>query len=69
MNEITRIITLQITAIGKAPDEKLEAELKIVTDQAEIRKAEEGLKKELLIDDVKILSIQDFVNEKGGSNG
>ncbi len=69
MNEITRIITLQITAIDKVDDEHLEEELKRVKDQGEIRELEENIKKDLLVDDVKIISIQDFVLEKGGSNG
>lgn len=69
MNELTRIITVQITAIGKVPAEKLEAELKRVNDQGVIRDLEETLKNDLWVDDAKIISIQDFVLEKGGSNG
>ena len=69
MNELTRIITVQITAIGKVPAEKLEAELKRVNDQEVIRDLEETLKIDLGVDDAKIISTQDFVLEKGGSNG
>lgn len=69
MNEVTRIITVQITAIGNVPAEQLEEELKRANDQGFIRDAEEALKKDLGVDDAKIISIQDFVNEKGGSNG
>ena len=69
MNELTRIITVQITAIGKVPAEKLEAELKSVNDQEVIRDLEETLKIDLGVDDAKIISTQDFVLEKGGSNG
>lgn len=69
MNELTRIITVQITAIGKVPAEKLEAKLKSVNDQEVIRDLEETLKIDLGVDDAKIISTQDFVLEKGGSNG
>lgn len=69
MNELTRIITVQITAIGKVPAEKLEAELKRVKDQGVILDLEETLKNDLGVDDAKIISIQDFVLEKGDSNG
>lgn len=58
MNELTRIITLQITAIGNADECKS-------TKEEYAEQIKENLL-ELGADDVVILSAQDFLMEKKG---
>ena len=65
MNELTRIITLQVTSIGMVDDDFLTK----ANDKESIRELENVTKKLLNADDVKIKDIQNFIIEKGGSNG
>ncbi len=65
MNELTRIMTLQVTSIGMMDDDFFVK----VNDKERVRELERVAKKLLDADDVKITNIQNFVLEKGGSNG
>lgn len=62
MNELTRIMTLQVTSIGMVTDDFLAK----VNDKEKVRELERVAKKLLDADDVKITNIQNFVLEKSG---
>ena len=69
MNEVTNIMTIQITGIGSCTNEELKEMFAMANDQEKVRTAENNLKEILGVDDVKIIQNQHFVLEKGGSNG
>lgn len=70
MNELTNIMTIQLTCIQKANDDAVTAGILESRIPANIREVENILKSSLPgLDDVKIIGNQFFVNEKGGSNG
>ena len=61
MKEITRIITAEITVIFKADDTKLDA---FLNDHDVIAKGiKTSLPKEIGVDDVTVIKMQDFVRD------
>lgn len=69
MNELTRVLTVQITDIVARTDAELNGEIAGAKNPKVLRGVEDELKKVLKCDDVKIINHQLFVNEKDGSNG
>jgi len=69
MNEYTNIVTIQITDSGLGTEEAIDEAIIQSRTREIISMAENQLKTELGVDDVKVLSDQFFVNEKGDSNG
>lgn len=67
MNEVTNIMTIQITGIGPCTDEELKEMFAMANDQEKVRRAENNLKEILGVDDAKIINNQHFVREKGGA--
>lgn len=69
MNEVTNITTVQLTKITKMDDAKLLESIKTDLHPKTVQEFEGLLKEFFGIDDVKIISNQFFVNEKGDFNG
>lgn len=69
MKKVTRITTLEITEIYDIPDEAEDAEVAGWREPKEHHHLAEVLTKILDVDNVKVINLQSFVNEKGGSNG
>lgn len=60
MNELTRIATVQFTAIAD--------EATAISKEDSIRRLKEALEKHIEADDICVVSMQDFVMEKNGMN-
>lgn len=69
MNEVTNIMTVQLTTIENLDDADLREVLAYNQNPKRIRDAEEKFKMIFGCDDAKIISNQFFAMEKGGSNG
>ena len=69
MNELTNIMTVQLTAIENLDDALLERVIADSQHPKTFRELEEKLKAIFGCDDAKIISNQFFVNEKGGLDG
>lgn len=66
MNEVTNIMTVQITMIENLDDADLKEVIAHNQNPKRIREAEEKFKNLFGCDDVKIIGNQFFVLEKGG---
>lgn len=58
MKEITRIFTVEITGI-----KKLESESELATKEEAAMILTEDIKKGFVVDDVKVLKVQDFIRD------
>lgn len=61
MKEVTNVLTAQITSIKKYADDVVDLAIEQNNDKEILRMLERALKKQLKVDDVKIVMVQDFV--------
>lgn len=61
MKEITTIVTLEITSVGKYPDDKADKVIEADKMDAFKKHLAETIKHDMKVDDVVVTNIQDFV--------